>query len=91
MEDLVVEDVDDGETKVGGSFRGSLSMNSSGKCDWYKPCKVKCKLHFHALAFPNPVVCRLVVNYSTVISIGRNAFSNQLFYTYSSCVQLCFN
>lgn len=31
VEDLVVEDVDDVDAKVGGSFRGSLSMSSS-KC-----------------------------------------------------------
>ena len=31
VEDLVVEDVDDVEAKVGGSFRGSLNMSSS-KC-----------------------------------------------------------
>lgn len=31
VEDLVLEDVDDGEAKVGGSFRGSLSMSSSSK------------------------------------------------------------
>jgi len=31
VEDLVVDDVKDVEAKVGGSFRGTLSMNSS-KC-----------------------------------------------------------
>lgn len=31
MEDLVIEDVTDVEAKVGGSFRGTLSMNNS-KC-----------------------------------------------------------